>query len=127
MLDGAALEPLFDESQIDLLRDALGEDELREMFADLPQSARRSLETIQAAVEGCDLDQARREAHVLKGVAGSFGAARLSSIARAIELELPSVACIAQSIPLLIAAVGDTCAALPGKAGETKDVGGAAG
>ena len=44
MLDGAALEPLFDESQIDLLRDALGEDELREMFADLPQSARRSLE-----------------------------------------------------------------------------------
>jgi histidine phosphotransfer protein HptB len=127
MLERVALEPLFDESQIDLLRDALGTDELREMFADLPQSAQRSLEAIQAAVEASDLDEARRAAHVLKGVASSFGAARLSLIACAIELELPSVTAIAQSIPMLIAAVEDTGAALPGRIGEAEGVGGAAG
>jgi len=115
MLEGVTQEPLFDESQIELLRDALGEDELGEMFADLPEAAQRSLAAIEVAVEANDLEQAKRAAHVLKGVAGSFGAARLALIAREIELELPSVASIAQTIPVLMAALNDTAASLPGR------------
>ncbi|MGA7804684.1 Hpt domain-containing protein [Bradyrhizobium sp.] len=123
MLEQLAQEPLFDESQIALLRDALGEDELREMFADLPEAAQRSLEAIQAALEANDLEQAKRAAHVLKGVASSFGAARLALIAREIELELPTVASIAQSVPVLMAALNDTSASLPG--GSEGSTGGA--
>lgn len=114
MLAGMRQIALLDDAQIELLREALDEDELYAMFAELPQAARQSLKAIETALGQDDLDQVRRAAHVLKGVASSFGAVRLSSIAREIELELPSIDSVMKCVPLLVETVERTAAALPG-------------
>jgi len=111
--------PLLDDEQIEMLREALDADELSAMFSELPSSAQNSLAAIEAAVAGDDLDRARREAHVLKGVASSFGAARLASIAGRIELEVTTIDAAAAWLPLLAVTVGKTVAALPGAATPT--------
>jgi len=94
-------EPLLDAEQIELLREAMGPDELREMFAELPLHARQSQDAIEAALAAHDMDEARRAAHVLKGFASSFGAARLAAIGRLIELDTPSVIAMRQYMPAL--------------------------
>lgn len=105
-------EPLFDLEQMGLLREAMGPEDLGPMLAELPQHALQSLDAIQAALTADDLDQTRRAAHVLKGCASSFGAARLAAIARAIELECPSVAVLRQCMPALVEAIEATAAAI---------------
>lgn len=107
------LEPVFDSEQLDLLRDALGPDELAAMLAALPESAAESLGVIQSAVAAEDLDGARKAAHVLKGFSSSFGAARLSSVAREIELEMATISAVAECIPDLIKTIDATVAAIP--------------
>lgn len=85
--------PLLDSDQIDLLREALDPADLREMYVDLPQSARDSVSRIEQAIKvAADMDQVRQAAHVLKGVGGSFGTLRLAAVAAAIELRASSVA-----------------------------------
>jgi HPt (histidine-containing phosphotransfer) domain-containing protein len=107
-----ASEPLFDREQIALLREALGPEDLGPMLAELPPQALLSLETIEAALAADDLDQSRRAAHVLKGFASSFGAARLAAIARDIELVCPSVTGMRQCMPELVATIEATAAAI---------------
>jgi len=101
-------EPLFDAEQIKLLREAMGPEDLREMFAELPQHAGQAQDAIGAALAVDDLDQARRAAHVLKGFAGSLGAGRLAAIARMIELDAPSLIAARQYLPALAAAIEAT-------------------
>jgi HPt (histidine-containing phosphotransfer) domain-containing protein len=113
---------LLDDAQLELLREALDEDELRAMLSELPEAARQAIDAIETSVAANDLDQARRSAHVLKGVASSFGAARLAAIAREIELELPSIASVATCVPWLIETVEQTAAAFPGSAMQSVDV-----
>ena len=85
--------PLLDSDQIDLLREALDPADLREMYVDLPQSARDSVSRIEQAIRvAADMEQVRQAAHVLKGVGGSFGTLRLAAVAAAIELRASSVA-----------------------------------
>lgn len=85
--------PLLDSDQIDLLREALDPADLREMYVELPQSARDSVSRIEQAVRvAADMEQVRQAAHVLKGVGGSFGTLRLAAVAAAIELRASSVA-----------------------------------
>ena len=104
---------LLDEDQIGLLRDALEPDELAGMLSELPLTAHQALEAIEAAVRSAELSEVQRAAHVLKGAASSFGAARLAEIARRIELELPSVADVNGILPLLVETIAKTSAALP--------------
>jgi HPt (histidine-containing phosphotransfer) domain-containing protein len=104
--------PLFDREQIELLREAMGPEDLGPMLAELPRHAVQSLDAIQAALTADDLDQTRRAAHVLRGFASSFGAARLAAIARAIELECPSVAVLRQCMPALVETIEATAAAI---------------
>ena len=104
----AETEPLFENEQLDLLRAALGEDDLSAMLLQLPQAARHSFNAIQAALDAGDLDEARKAAHVLKGFSGSLGAARLSSVAREIELDLDTLASVANRMPLLSATIEAT-------------------
>lgn len=113
MLDRLNSIPLLDDDQIGLLREALDPGELAAMFSDLPLAARQALEAIGTAVGSQNLDEVRRAAHVLKGTAGSFGAARLAEIARVIELELPSIVEVDQAMPLLLETIAKTTAALP--------------
>jgi histidine phosphotransfer protein HptB len=107
-------QPLFDVAQIALLRDALGEADLRAMLADLPNAAERAGQKIREALASNDLEEVRRLAHTLKGVASSFGAARLAAIAREFELEATSIASMLLRMPALADAIEKTSAALPG-------------
>jgi HPt (histidine-containing phosphotransfer) domain-containing protein len=107
-------QPLFDVAQIALLRDALGEVDLRAMLADLPNAAERAGQKIREALASNDLEEVRRVAHNLKGVASSFGAARLAAMAREFELEGTSIASMLLRMPVLADAIEKTSAALPG-------------
>jgi HPt (histidine-containing phosphotransfer) domain-containing protein len=107
-----ASEPLLDPEQIAQLREALGPEDLGPMLAELSPQALLSLETIETALAADDLDQSRRAAHVLKGFASSFGAARLAAIARDIELVCPSVTAIRRCMPALVATIEATAAAI---------------
>ena len=106
-------EPLFESEQLELLRAALGEEDLSAMLLQLPQAAKDSFEAIQAALDAGSLNAARKAAHVLKGFSGSLGAARLSSLAREIELDLDTLASVANSMPLLSATIEATISDLP--------------
>lgn len=103
---------LIDEDQIGLLREALEPEQLAAMLSELPLAARQALEAIEAAVGSTQLVEVRRAAHVLKGAASSFGAARLAEIARKIELELPSIEDVDGIMPLLVETIAKTNAAL---------------
>lgn len=107
-------QPLFDLSQIDLLRDALGEEDLCAMLSEFANAARQALCGLGAALACNDLEEVRRRAHALKGVAGSFGAARIAAIAVEFELDATSIASIERRMPDLADAIDDTLAALPG-------------
>jgi HPt (histidine-containing phosphotransfer) domain-containing protein len=110
MQASAEPEPLFDSEQLDLLRDALGPDELLAMLLQLPDAASQSLDAIRSAVAADNVDEAHRAAHMLKGFSSSFGAARLSSLAR--EIELDTIAAISGRIPLLVETIDATLAEL---------------
>jgi histidine phosphotransfer protein HptB len=112
MQASAELEPLFDSEQLDLLRDALGPDELLAMLLQLPDAASQSVDAIRIAVAADQVDQAHRAAHMLKGFSSSLGATRLSSLAREIELELDTAQAISDRIPLLVETIEATLAEL---------------
>jgi HPt (histidine-containing phosphotransfer) domain-containing protein len=107
--------PLLDDGQLELLREALDEEELRALLSELPQAAMQAIDSIAVAVQSNDIDEARRSAHVLKGVASSFGAARLAAMAREVELEMLSIDCVAKCLPDLIEAVERTAVAFSGQ------------
>ena len=102
--------PLLDEEQISLLHEALGADEFKAIYSDFPTAACAGLASVEIAVLQGDLDQAKRAAHAMKGVASSFGAERLASIACCIELEAESIAGL---VPLMTM-LGDTIEATNG-------------
>ena len=106
-------EPLFENDQLELLRDALGEEELSIMLLQLPEAAAQSLDAIRAALASGDLGETRKAAHVLKGFASSLGAARLASIAREIELDHDSPSSIAGRMSFLTATIEATVSELP--------------
>ena len=106
-------QPLLDQVQIALLRDALGEEDLRAMLSEFPGAAAQALCGIDTALASNDLEEVRRLAHAFKGVASSFGAARLAAIAVEFELEATSIASMMQLMPPLARAIDDTLAALP--------------
>jgi HPt (histidine-containing phosphotransfer) domain-containing protein len=112
MSETVETEPLFESDQLELLRAALGEEELSAMLLQLPEAAAKSLKAIRTAIETGDLDETRKAAHVLKGFSGSLGAARLASIAREIELDIDSVASIAERMPLLVLTIEATTSEL---------------
>ncbi len=79
--------PQFDMAQLGMLREALGDDNFHALLVGLPDAGSTIIKQIAAAIASGDLGSARRAAHDLKGMAGSFGAVRLADLARAIELE----------------------------------------
>lgn len=106
-------QELLDRTQIALLRDALGEEDLRAMLSEFSDAVGQALSGIATAFASNDLEEVRRRAHTFKGVAGSFGAARLAAIAVEFELEATSIAWIVQRMPALADAIAETLAALP--------------
>lgn len=105
--------PLIDDEQISLLREALDEVEWTAMCSQFPAAARQALDAIESGIVADDLHRVRREAHTLKGVAGSFGAARLSAVAFEIELGLDSIEAVANCAQVLVETARETIASLP--------------
>jgi HPt (histidine-containing phosphotransfer) domain-containing protein len=115
----ALSEPLLDKDQLAVLRDALGDEDLQAMLSELPDAAREAIDRIRNAVASGDAGEARRAAHVLKGVATSFGAARLGALACELEHPTSSIALMAQAVATLDDLVVETAAALALTVGET--------
>ncbi len=105
-------QPLCDQARIALLRDALGEEDLRAVLSEFPGAARQALCGIAAALACNDLIEVGRLAHGFKGVASSLGALRLAVIARDLELEAASIAAMNEGMHAFAAAIDDTLAAL---------------
>jgi HPt (histidine-containing phosphotransfer) domain-containing protein len=112
MMPQNLIEPLLDNGHVSMLREAVGDEDLCAMMADLAASARDTLRTINDALSAEDIGQARRGAHVLKGLASCFGAARLAVIAREFEDETSSITSISQGIPGLERTIEATSAAV---------------
>jgi len=106
-------QPLFDQVQIALLRDALGEEELRAMLSEFPGTAALAFRNMGTALASNDLEEVRRVAHAFKGVASSFGASLLAAMARELETEAISSASMKKRMPALTRAIDETVAALP--------------
>lgn len=104
--------PLLDEAHVAMLREAVGDEDLCAMLAELPDAARQALDAIRAAVVSDDLAVARHAAHTLKGVASSFGAARLAAVACELEHPTSSIASISQDVAVLDELIVETSAAL---------------
>jgi HPt (histidine-containing phosphotransfer) domain-containing protein len=111
-MSDALTEPLLDDAQLAVLRDALGDEDLHAMLWELPGAASEAIDRIRAAVEAGDDQEARRAAHVLKGVASSFGAARLAAVACELEHPTSSIASISQGVQVLDDLIVETSAAL---------------
>ncbi|CCE03329.1 Hpt domain-containing protein [Bradyrhizobium sp. STM 3809] len=108
----AESDPLLDPDQIELLRDALGEEELVRMLSQLPAAAEDALQRIRECLAAADLAETRKSAHVLKGFSSSLGAARLSTIACEIELDLATLAEVEARMPVLAETIEATIAAV---------------
>ncbi|PDT88752.1 Hpt domain-containing protein [Bradyrhizobium sp. Y36] len=110
--------PLFDDPQIALLREALDEEDLAAMMAELPSASGAAIEAIGVAARSGNLADVQRAAHVLKGVASSFGAARLAGLAREIEQELRGIHEVPESLARLAEVAEQTWAHLPAVMGR---------
>ncbi|MGJ4929993.1 Hpt domain-containing protein [Bradyrhizobium sp. HKCCYLS2038] len=108
----AERDPLLDSEQIELLRDALGDEELLRMLSQLPAAASDTLQRIRECLAAADLAETRKAAHVLKGFSSSLGAARLSAIACEIELDLATLADVEARMPSLSETIEATVAAV---------------
>lgn len=104
---------LFDQGQIDMLRDALGDEDLSEMFQKLPISIERATRAMDAALQSEDLNAIREAAHALKGVAGSFAALQLQEVARRLEQDVTSLGEARECKKLLMKVADITLARLP--------------
>jgi signal transduction histidine kinase/CheY-like chemotaxis protein/HPt (histidine-containing phosphotransfer) domain-containing protein len=81
----AAPEPVLDEQNLsELLEAVLPEKTIGFVEVFLSDAAER-LAQIDAAIAGGDLDACRRAAHALIGMAGTFGALRMSALSRRLE------------------------------------------
>jgi signal transduction histidine kinase/DNA-binding response OmpR family regulator len=90
--------PLFDTAKLAQLRESFGEQDFRIALSCIPDEGAKCLNQIKAAISAGDLDAARKAAHSLKGMAGNFGAVRLASISRRIELEAPAIEAVAEKV-----------------------------
>ncbi|WP_282607332.1 ATP-binding protein [Pelagibius sp. Alg239-R121] len=90
--------PIFDHDKFNELREALGDEGLHEALACVPAEASKSLAQIKESITAGDLENAQRAAHSIKGMASNFGAMRLLTIAREIEVESPDIDTVSQKL-----------------------------
>ncbi len=105
-------QPLIDQIQIALLREAIGEQDLRDLLLEFPGTAEQAFQNMGTALASNDLEKVRHLAHSFKGAASSFGAAGVAAIACELELEATSIASMTQLMPTLARAIDETVAAL---------------
>jgi HPt (histidine-containing phosphotransfer) domain-containing protein len=82
----AAMPPVFDAAKLDDLRTVMDQAKFSSLVGQFAQSLDERVRRLQALLEGSNWPDAAREAHDIVSVAGNVGAARLSSLARNIEI-----------------------------------------
>lgn len=87
----AIVTPLFDEGKLSTLREAIGEEKCQALLAGLSSESNKLLREIQDALVAGDLDTARKAAHGLKSMVGSFGATRVAAISDEIETKAATI------------------------------------
>ncbi|HYD30836.1 MAG TPA: ATP-binding protein, partial [Azospirillaceae bacterium] len=103
--------PLLDPDRLNNLKESIGEEALLEMVEKLPPEFLKRLDALAAAVAAGDLHTAKRAAHQLRGLAGSFAATRVEAYARQIEEKAIDIAAVAAETGGLKEASRDTLAA----------------
>ncbi len=98
---------VLDDSVVSMLRNTLDEADFRPILDSLPEESGKCLAAIQAAIGLGDLEEARRVAHGLKGMAGNLGAKRLAKLAQTIECQPMGLAEMQQVVPELAEAIAD--------------------
>ena len=83
--DAKSRLPVFDADKLDALRMSLDEDLLLQALGSLPDETQRAIVDMRAAFDSGDLEQVRRAAHGIKGMAANFAAVWLAEVARDIE------------------------------------------
>jgi signal transduction histidine kinase/CheY-like chemotaxis protein len=76
---------LIDESQVEEIRDAVGDEMLSELFVAFCRDVRTEFDRVIAACHAKDRSALVIAAHTLRGVAGNLGAARIAKLATALE------------------------------------------
>ena len=104
----AAIIPLFDKAKLAELRKTFGETDFLVALGCIPDEGAKCLNQIKAAIGAGDLDAARKAAHSLKGMAGNFGATRLATVSRRIELDATAIEIVAENIAELEETLNDT-------------------
>jgi HPt (histidine-containing phosphotransfer) domain-containing protein len=82
----AATPPVFDAARLDDLKAVMDQTKFTSLVGQFAQSLDERVRRLQALLEGSNWPDAAREAHDIVSVAGNVGAARLSSLARNIEI-----------------------------------------
>lgn len=111
-LDTVFALPLIDQTVMADWRSDLDAEDIAAILSQVPGQCGACLSEIEAALQGSDLDKARRVAHRLKGMASNLGAARLAKFARFIEIEATTLDGAAAHLPALRGTVSDTISAL---------------
>jgi signal transduction histidine kinase/DNA-binding response OmpR family regulator len=99
--------PVFDPTQINILRRDLAPATMRELLKQCVTTMDKHVSDIRHSADAGDPVGAKRVAHDLKGVCAQFGAARASEIAKRIEIEVEDSREIASLIPELADCVTD--------------------
>lgn len=110
--------PLLDEGQVGLLRAALGRDGLVALASGLPDAVIEKYRVIKAAFAAGNLDEGRRAAVGLAGVASNFGAARLAMMLQKIARETVSADDMTRHDPALSKTIDSTLIALELQLGD---------
>ncbi|MBB4265799.1 PAS domain S-box protein [Roseospira visakhapatnamensis] len=78
--DDEESDPVFKPASLDVLRSRLGADRITPIVRSMLTNMDTQMETLSAAINAGDDEAARRAGHSLKGLAGQFGAMRLSHL-----------------------------------------------
>jgi HPt (histidine-containing phosphotransfer) domain-containing protein len=112
MAPGSDEVPLIDERVLQEWRSDLDAEDVQAILDQVPAECGRCIAEIEQAIAQDGLAAARRASHRLKGMAGNLGAARLSRLARGIELDSTSIGDVAARMPRLHTTLGETLARL---------------
>ena len=97
---------------IGALREALGTESLQEALAKVSAEGGSYLNRLKEAIAKGDLDEARRAAHLLRGMAGNLGAQRVAALAGKIEKDAEGLEQMAGELAPLESALEETEKAL---------------
>jgi CheY-like chemotaxis protein len=110
-----AADPILNEAILDELSATLGVAAVTNMLPTFVTNMVDYRDRLARAVASGDLEEVKRAAHAMKGLAAQFGAPQVSAIARRIEQEATSIPDVAGVLGALGAAVAATAQAIRGR------------